>query len=162
MRNPFRRTKDISLELVYADQARAISDLHTKCFHRDWSTADIANLIQQKNVLCIIAKEVGKPKLPPLAFVVVRMAADEAEVLSIGVDPAQRRTGLATKLLDEITRRLHGERTKSLFLEVDLANEAAVNLYKQLRFESIAERPSYYQHADGGKSAALVMRLDLV
>lgn len=162
MRNPFRRAKDVSLETVRANQAKAISLLHARCFEREWGTADIASILEQNNVICIVAREVGKPKLPPLAFVVVRMAADEAEILSIGVDPAQRRTGLATKILGEITRRLHGERTKSLFLEVDVANEPAVNLYKQMRFESIAERPSYYQYDDGAKSAALVMRLDLV
>ena len=162
MRNPFRRSKEISLELAHGGQARVISDLHARCFDREWGTAEIANLLQQENVLCIIAREIGKPKIPPLAFVVIRMAANEAEILSIGVDPGQRRCGLATKLLDETTRRLHGERTKSLFLEVDQANEPAVKLYKQLRFKSIAERPAYYQNSTGKKSAALVMRLDLV
>ena len=162
MRIPFRRSKEISLELAHSDQARTISELHARCFEREWGTAEIADIIQQDNVLCIIAREIGKPKSPPLAFVIVRMAADEAEILSIGVDPGQRRYGLATKLLDEATRRLHGERTKSLFLEVDQANEPAVNLYKQLRFKSIAERPAYYQNISGVKSAALVMRLDLV
>ena len=162
MRNPFRRSKDISLEPAPPQQAREISTLHAKCFNREWGTAEIANLIEQDNVLCIIAKEVGKPKAAPLAFAMVRMAADEAEILSIGVDPSERRTGIATKIMDEITRRLHAERTKMLFLEVDLANQPAVNLYKQLRFKSIAERPSYYQHDNGEQSAALVMRLDLV
>jgi ribosomal-protein-alanine N-acetyltransferase len=162
VRIPFRRSKEISLELAHGDQARELSDLHTRCFKREWGTAEIANLLEQNNVLCLIAKEVGKPKIPPLAFVMIRMAADEAEILSIGVDPGQRRYGLATKLLDEATRRLHGERTKSLFLEVDQANEPAVNLYKQLRFKSVAERPAYYQNPNGEKSAALVMRLDLV
>lgn len=159
---PFRRNKEISLELAQGDQARLISELHARCFEREWGTAEIAEIIQQDNVLCITAREIGKPNTPPLAFIVVRMAADEAEILSIGVDPNQRRNGLATKLLDEATRRLHGERTKSLFLEVDQANEAAVNLYRQLRFKSIAERPAYYKNANGSKSAALVMRLDLV
>lgn len=162
MRIPFIRSKVISLELAHGDQAREISDLHARCFDREWGTAEIANLLQQTNVLCLIAKELGKPKIPPLAFVMIRMAADEAEILSIGVDPGQRRYGLATKLLDEATRRLHGERTKSLFLEVDQANEPAVNLYKQLRFKGVAERPAYYQNPNGEKSAALVMRLDLV
>ena len=162
MRIPFRRTKEISLILAHSDQARMISELHARCFEREWGTAEIANIIQQDNVICIIAKETGKPKIPPLAFVIVRLAADEAEILSIGVDPGQRRYGLATKLLNEATRRLQGERTKSLFLEVDQANKPAVNLYKQLRFKSIAERPAYYQNTDGENSAALVMRLDLV
>lgn len=162
MRLPFQRDRDFSLEDAHGDLARAISDLHARCFERQWGTADISSLLDQNGVVCIIAREVGKPELQPLAFVMVRMAADEAEILSIGVDPKQRRNGLAVKLLEEVNRRLYAERIKSLFLEVDLANTAAVSLYRQLRFKTVAERPAYYKNPDGENSAALVMRLDLV
>ncbi len=162
MRFSFKRDRDYSLEDAHGEQARVISDLHERCFDQQWGTAEIANLLRQSGVICIVAKETGKPQLEPHAFIMVRMAADEAEILSIGVDPAQRRNGLAIKLIEEVNRRLHAERVKSLFLEVDFANVPAVNLYQKLRFETVAERPAYYKTPGGDKSAALVMRLDLV
>jgi len=162
MRFPFKRDRDYSLEYAHGDQARIISDLHARCFEREGGTAEIASLLGQSGVICIIARMTGKPQLEPHGFIVVRMVADEAEILSIGVDPKQRRNGLAIKLIEEINRRLHAEHIKMLFLEVDIANDPAVRLYRKLRFETVAERAAYYKNQNGGKSAALVMRLDLV
>jgi ribosomal-protein-alanine N-acetyltransferase len=151
----------VLLEAVTSKQAEAISDLHARCFERQWGTAEIARLLEQDNVKCLAARLVGKPLAPPLAFVLFRVTLDEAEILSIGVDHAQRGKGLARKLMDETIRHLHAERVDTLFLEVDSMNLPAVKLYRNLRFSTVAERPAYYQHAAGEKSAALVMRLDL-
>jgi [ribosomal protein S18]-alanine N-acetyltransferase len=43
---------------------------------------------------------------------------------------------------------------------VDAANVAAVKLYKRVGFKKVGERPAYYEGPEG-KTAALVMRLDL-
>jgi len=162
MRFPFKRNRDVVLEKADTTRAEAVSDLHARCFDRQWGTAEMVRLLEQDNVTCITAHEVGKPQAAPLAFVLFRNIVDEAEILSIGVDPAARGLGQARKLMDEAIRHLHGERVKSLFLEVDAENKPAVSLYRNLQFETISKRPAYYQAADGKKSAALVMRLDLV
>lgn len=162
MRFPFMRDSEVLLETASGNQAEAISDLHARCFERQWGTAEIARLLDDDNVSCITARHVGKPQATPLAFVLFRNIIDEAEILSIGVEQTQRKKGLARQLMDETIRRLLGERARTLFLEVDSTNEPAVKLYKNLRFKTIAERPAYYQNAGGEKSAALVMRLDLV
>ena len=162
MRFSFHRGQDVVLEPVDRDRADVISQLHLRCFGKKWSDADIAGLLTRPGVFSIEARRVGKPNLPPLAFVVYRLAADEAEILSIGVAPEHRGKGLARRLMEEVMRRLHGERARSLFLEVDSSNEPAIKLYRRLRFQTVAERPAYYKNEAGNKSAALVMRLDLV
>lgn len=162
MRRLFSRDREVLLETATRGQARMIATLHARCFERQWGTAEIAELLAQDTVLCLVVRLVGKPDLAPLAFAIVRNVVDEAEILSIGVDPKHRRRGLARKLMEEIVRRLHGERTRSLFLEVDQANKPATGLYQQMKFQIVAERPAYYNNPAGDKSTALVMRLDLV
>jgi ribosomal-protein-alanine acetyltransferase len=86
-------------------------------------------------------------------FLVCRtLAADEAEVLSLVVDPAVRRRGIARRLLREA---LDG-RPGTWYLEVRESNHPARKLYRKLGFEDISLRPNYYQ--DTGETA-VVMRL---
>ncbi len=162
MRFPFQRGREISFESVRQDRAGEVADLHAKCFEREWGTLEFSSLLAQANVICVVAREVGKPFESPLAFVLARYVDDEAEILSIGVDPRHRKNGIGRTLMEEIIRKLHAERTSSLFLEVDAVNTSAVNMYRNMKFREVGERPSYYGNDAGEKSAALVMRLDLV
>jgi ribosomal-protein-alanine acetyltransferase len=87
-------------------------------------------------------------------FVVSRkLSADEAEVLSLVVDPDLRRRGVGTRLLREVLDHRAGT---TWYLEVRESNRRARNLYKKLGFEGVSLRPAYYQ--DTGE-AAVVMRL---
>jgi ribosomal-protein-alanine N-acetyltransferase len=87
-------------------------------------------------------------------FVVCRkLSDDEAEVLSLVVDPEVRRRGVASRLMREVLDHVAGV---TWYLEVRESNQPARNLYRKLGFEDISLRPAYYQ--DTGE-AAVVMRL---
>jgi len=94
----------------------------------------------------------------PLGFAIWRAAAaDEGEILSIGVTPAARRQGLAGALLLALLKSARESGVSRLFLEVDNANIAAIGLYEAFGFAQIAERAGYYR--DGAD--ALIMRKNL-
>jgi ribosomal-protein-alanine N-acetyltransferase len=82
-----------------------------------------------------------------------RMAADEAEVLTLAVAPAARQQGVATQLL-EAACAVVAPRCRALFLEVSIANRAALALYERAGFAEVGRRWRYY--SDG--SDALVLR----
>jgi [ribosomal protein S18]-alanine N-acetyltransferase len=87
-------------------------------------------------------------------FVVCRkLSDDEAEVLSLVVDPDVRRRGVASLLMREVMDRRTGA---TWYLEVRESNQPARKLYRKLGFEDVSLRPAYYQ--DTGE-AAVVMRL---
>ncbi len=86
-------------------------------------------------------------------FIVTRMAGEsEGEVLSLIVDPALRRRGIAARLLEDALR---GPCT-TWFLEVRESNWPARKLYRKYGFDEVGARPKYYQ--DNGETA-VVMRL---
>ncbi len=88
---------------------------------------------------------------------VFRVAADEAELLTLAVLPAARRKGVGRALLSQVARASHDLGAVRLFLEVSATNTAARSLYERSGFVEVARRRRYY--ADG--SDALVMAAPL-
>ena len=116
-----------------------LANLHQKCFpNRPWSADDFRDL---KNSGCeIIMSENG--------FIVYRIAVDEAEIITIGVNPKMRRNGIASAMIGIIEKTLKNQGVKKLFLEVALNNEPAKKLYESMGFKVVGSRPKYYDGVD--------------
>ena len=78
-------------------------------------------------------------------------AGDSVDLLRIGVRPAARRGGIASRLLDELL--VDTEDASRMLLEVSVTNAPALGFYVARQFSVIDVRPHYYR--DG--SEALVM-----
>lgn len=124
-----------------------LANLHQKCFpHKPWSADDFADL--KKSGCEIIASKNG--------FIVWRAVADEAELISIGVSPDARRTGIGAAMIGIMEGELKKSGVKSVFLEVAENNTAARKLYEQNGYVQIGVRPKYYDGID-----AIMMKKDL-
>ncbi|MFZ1772782.1 MAG: N-acetyltransferase [Rhizobiaceae bacterium] len=156
----FRKREFIIGELG-RDDSPAMARLHEEGFSRPWSDGEFAQLLAQDQVFGFAARIEGAGNAPPAGFVLARLAAGEAEILTLCVAKSHRRAGLGRRLLDAVLRSLHAARAEELFLEVDETNAPALALYRRLGFQEKGRRPGYYAGPDGKKSAALVMRLDL-
>lgn len=133
--------------------AAPIAALHKASFLRGWGDDEIYRLLIDSTVVAHRAAFGSKM----IGFIMSRMAADEAEILSVAIAPAQRGRGFARPLLDLHLRRLAGLGTRAVFLEVDRDNAAARALYKRAGFHEVGQRQGYYQTG----AAALVLRRDL-
>jgi ribosomal-protein-alanine N-acetyltransferase len=90
-------------------------------------------------------------------FILMRVAADEAEVLTLAVAPAVRRSGLGRMLLQDACTMAATMGATVVFLEVSVRNTAAFALYTCTGFVESGRRFNYYSdNAD-----ALVLRLDM-
>jgi len=94
---------------------------------------------------------------PMGGMILVRIAADEAEILTLAVAPEVRRAGLGYNLLLEATDGAAGLGARRIFLEVSSGNIAAQALYTKTGFVQVGQRRHYYSD----QSDALVLRLDL-
>jgi ribosomal-protein-alanine N-acetyltransferase len=94
----------------------------------------------------------------PDGFVLARVAADEAEILTLAVVPSARRRGLARDLLKAALARAAQSGAAAMLLEVANTNTAARALYAGLGFVQVGLRRGYY--AQG--MDALVLRLGLI
>jgi ribosomal-protein-alanine N-acetyltransferase len=94
-----------------------------------------------------------------IGFALCRVAADEAELLTIAVRADQRRRGAGRALLAAVTAHARAAGARSLFLEVGADNPAALALYGQAAFQAVGSRKAYYQRGRGAAADAVVMRL---
>jgi ribosomal-protein-alanine N-acetyltransferase len=90
-------------------------------------------------------------------YAVYAVVDDVAELQRIGVDPAQRRRGIAVGLLKDVRLRARAAGATRLLIEVREDNDGALALYRGAGFVEIARRPKYYR--DG--STAIVMEAAL-
>lgn len=94
-------------------------------------------------------------------FILSRLAADEAEILTIVVDPRRRGIGIAAKLMKANMEHVIFAGAKTWFLEVDAQNTAALSLYRRFGFEQVGERKAYYRTESGENALALLLRRSL-
>ena len=163
MRLPFLSVlrRDYALQALSVEDSAVAAALHVEGFSRPWTDGEFAALLDQDTVFGFAAREVGRGGRGPVGFVLARLAAGEAEILTIVVARAHRKHGLGWQLMDAVLRELHGRRAEALFLEVDETNLAAIGLYRRLGFREVGKRPNYYRSTEHGPTGALVMRRDL-
>lgn len=141
---------------------QAMADLHAAGFSHEWSAEELAQLMRQTGVRVYVARRANFLGNRFVAgFLMIRAAADEAEVLTIAVGRAYRGQGIGRRLLEHAFRRLYADRIGSVFLEVDSGNPSALALYRRLGFVQVGERKGYYADAASPDGTALVMRADL-
>ena len=94
---------------------------------------------------------------PRGGMLLARATGDEAEILTLAVEPRARRQGVGTALVTKALAEAQGRGARIALLEVSVGNAAARALYGRAGFVEVGRRPRYY--TDG--SDALILRLDL-
>ncbi|HWL30994.1 MAG TPA: ribosomal protein S18-alanine N-acetyltransferase [Xanthobacteraceae bacterium] len=138
--------------------AAGMAALHAASFRRGWSDEEFERLLLERNTLAHRATTGRRLD----GFILSRLAAGEAEILSVATNPAQRGRGVARALLDLHLRRLAGLGVQAVFLEVDENNEPARKLYRRAGFREVGRRPGYYRQERDHAATALILRRDLV
>ena len=132
----------------------ALAALHATSFEDVWSAQFLSSLLLTPG--CFVLRA-GAPSLPA-GFVVVRTAADEAEILTLVVRAELRRRGIARALVEAASEHAAKLGARAMFLEVGAKNEAARSLYRKLGFAAVGERRRYYPSSVGTPEDALTLR----
>jgi ribosomal-protein-alanine N-acetyltransferase len=127
-----------------------LAELHALCFTvpRPWSVQEFQDLLKQDAVR-LIPHEHG--------FALGMLMGPEAELLTLAVDPLQRRQGIATQLIDALEATCRDLCVEEIFLEVVETNDPARALYDACGYSCKGARKDYYTGPKGTKSSAVVM-----
>ena len=145
----------MTIRAATPDDADAVVRLEETCLGADaWSPALVVPAVggELPTVRVLVAEQDGVV----VGHAVASLVADVAELQRIAVDPAHRRAGLATALLDGVLAAAADAGADRLLLEVR-ADNPAIAFYAHHGFVEIDRRPRYYR--DG--TAAAVMRRPL-
>lgn len=137
------------------DKAALLAALHEAAFPADpWSDSAMARLIAMPGAFALIATADDEP----VGFVLARVAADEAEIVTLGVVPARARQGIGRHLLAAAAAEAGRRGAIRLFLEVAETNDAARRLYAADGFHEAGRRRRYYP--DGTDAVVLARPLN--
>lgn len=90
-----------------------LSELHKKCFpDKPWSADNFRDL--KKSGCEIIMSENG--------FIVWKVVADKAEIITMGVTPEMRRNGIASAMIGIIEKDIKNQGVNKIFLEFSTIN----------------------------------------
>ena len=124
-------------------------------FGMPWSRGAFLYEVEQNRVArCWVLREDDQV----VAYLCLWEIGDELHVTNIAVHPAQRRRGIARRLLGAILEDARGRRLRSVTLEVRPTNDEARTLYESFGFRVVGRRRGYYY--DTGEDA-LIMESDL-
>ncbi len=148
----------LHVEPAETRDARELARIHAQSFYRGWPSAEFESFLADAACPTYVACDARRRIA---GFALIRIAADEAELLTIAVDPKWRGKGVGRALMDAVFADLMLSPARRMFLEVDEQNAPAIRLYEKLGFETISTRKGYYPRADGSAATALVMARDL-
>jgi ribosomal-protein-alanine N-acetyltransferase len=134
-----------------------VLEIEAKSYNFPWSEAIFKDCIKSMHYSCWICEELDVI----VGYSIVSMAAGEAHIMNINVDPAIQGQGVGSKLLEHMIE-VATKKAESIFLEVRPSNKAAIALYEKRGFNEIGIRKGYYPAENGHREDAVMLALDLV
>lgn len=157
---PQMDAKLVSLLWAGPERAREIAPLHAKLFEAAWDEAALDQLLSHPASTAFVA-EIRVPVPVTVGFVLGQLAADEAEILTIGVAPELQRRGLGRRLIEGFARAAKRAEARRVHLEVAADNAGALALYRALGFTESGRRKAYYERKGAPAVDAVLLSLAL-
>jgi ribosomal-protein-alanine N-acetyltransferase len=146
----------LEIESLTPAYAAVLATLHASAFEQAWPEEAFVRLLSDGPRYGAIASKTGTPA----GFILLQRLPDEDEVLTLSVDPAQRRSGVARELMGWAIKSARRGGKERIVLDVSESNEAALGLYLGLGFVEVGRRSGYYARRQGLETA-LILALDL-
>ncbi len=91
-----------------------------------------------------------------IGYAVMMFVLDECHLLNISIKKNMQKKGYGSHLLNEVIRRANLTHAKTIYLEVRVSNQAAINLYDKHGFNEMSIRKDYYRAREGREDAVLM------
>lgn len=155
---------DLSLEFLEEGSDQVLQQLavvHSVAFEaigqQGWSSSQIGSTLRHEGGFAVVAHSEGQAR----GFILIRVAAGEAELITVAVRPSAHRSGIAHALVAAARMHLEAAGAETLFLEVRSDNVPAIALYEKLGFSRAGLRAGYYRTTAGERVDALMYQLNL-
>ena len=136
--------------LTFADLPDVIA-IERRAFPTPWSLAMFVLELSKSTGWCLAALRGERM----VGYLVCSRYDTVWHIMNVAVDPAFRRAGIATALLEGLIERINDSRAR-FTLEVRESNVGAIALYERYGFRAAGRRRRYYQ--DNGEDAVIMWR----
>lgn len=135
------------------DDLSMVSDIERRSYEFPWSHGVFRDCLLA-GYHCMVFEYGGRVA----GYGILSIAAGEAHILNLCVDPNYRAHGYGERLLDAILAQSRAANVREIFLEVRPSNRTALALYRKKGFHKVARRPAYYQASEGREDAAVLAK----
>jgi ribosomal-protein-alanine N-acetyltransferase len=130
---------------------RGVLRIEALSYARPWTASmflgELAQRATRSYYVALARGEVG-------GYAGLMLTPDGAHVTTVAVDPARRRSGIATLLMCRLHEEALARGCDAMTLEVRASNVGARTLYEQLGYEAAGTRRGYY--SDNGEDAIVM------
>jgi [ribosomal protein S18]-alanine N-acetyltransferase len=129
-----------------------ILEIEKQSFVTPWTRGMVQDTLTSPISTSFVMEQEGRV----LGYIMLYSVADEAHILNLAIDPARRRKGHGSRLLEYAVEYCLRRGVSDFFLEVRDSNHSAQDLYRKHGFRVIGRRKRYYAETN---EDALVMQL---
>lgn len=145
----------LSLRVMRESDLDAVMEIERRAYPFPWTRGIFRDCLQAGYPGLVVERD-----RQMIGYGMVSIAADEAHVLNVCIDPCWQSHGHGRRLLRALVQLVRDRGAHRVFLEVRPSNLGAVALYQSEGFNEIGRRPRYYP-AQHGREDALVMAMEL-
>lgn len=148
-------TARLTFRRMTQDDADVIAEIEAKSFAMPWSREAFWREAQNELATYIVGELDGRI----IAYAGAWVSFNQAEVMSVAVEPEFRGQGFGTILFGELIKAVKERGAKSITLEVRPSNTAAIKLYESFGLRSVGRRKGYY--IDNGEDALIMWNIKI-
>jgi ribosomal-protein-alanine N-acetyltransferase len=140
------------------DDSEALARLHQALFDSPWDAASFVRLLAHPGAIAFVARTESSDIA---GFGLGQIAADEAEILTLGVATQWHGRRIGELLVEALSQAARNKQVARLYLEVAESNLAARTLYRRLGFKETGRRKGYYARPGATAEDAINLALAL-
>jgi ribosomal-protein-alanine N-acetyltransferase len=133
-----------------------VMDIETLAYPFPWSLSLFKDCLRVGYTAEVLALE------QIIAYGFMSIAASEAQILNLCVDPKWHGSGYGLQMLEHLLDIANQKGVQSVFLEVRISNQAAIHLYDKIGFKQIGIRKAYYRNGNQERENALILAMDMI
>lgn len=154
------QAESLCFRLMQTSDFDAVCALETAAYSHPWSRAIVGGCTEVGYRIWI-----GELGGLHVCQGFLSVAAGEAHILNLAVDPVYQNRGIGAVLLNHVIEDARAQGAAQLFLEVRASNQSAQQLYDRAGFNELGRRRNYYPTTDGREDAivyGLQLRFDQI
>ena len=144
-----------NIRIMRSDDLAVVCDIETRAYEFPW-TAGIFRECCRVGYPSWVLVEAGKV----VGYGIISVAAGEAHILNLCIDPDFQHSGLGRHMLNALLIAAKALGAQRVFLEVRKSNRRAIRIYLSAGFKPIGIRKRYYRAHDS-REDAIVLSLEL-
>lgn len=145
--------QEYSIRSMAKDDLSEVIEIEKEAYSHPWTVGIFRDCLRVGYSCWVMIKDQSV-----VGYGIVMLAAGEAHVLNVCIQPEQQHKGLGRQLLNHLMEKARLSGIDMILLEVRRSNQVAIDLYIDEGFHELGVRRNYYPAQSGREDAIIYAR----